>query len=56
LTDGLAQRNAAQTRFYIASLLELGVLTPSQFDILIAATNAALEEWEDQLARLRARD
>lgn len=46
LTDGLAQRNAAQAKFYIASLHDLGLLDELQFSDLCAQTDAALRDWE----------
>lgn len=46
LTDGLAQRNAAQTKFYIATLHDLGLLDDVQFADLCAQTDAALHDWE----------
>jgi hypothetical protein len=46
LSDGLAQYNAAQARFYIASLYDLGLLEQGQFDELMAANVKALNDWE----------
>jgi hypothetical protein len=46
LTDGLAQRNAAQASYYIASLHEVGLLSPSQFEELTASAASALRDWE----------
>lgn len=52
LSDGLAQRNAAQTMYYISSLYEMELLTKSQFEVLINATDSALRDWEVEQSRL----
>ncbi len=46
LSDGLAQYNAAQARYYIASLYDLGLLEAFQFNELMAANVQALNDWE----------
>lgn len=54
LSDGLAQRNAAQTRFYIASLHDVGLLSRAQFEALSNQTDAALQDWEVRQAILQS--
>jgi len=54
LTDGLAQRNAAQTKFYIATLHDLRLLDDLQFTELCAQTDAALRDWEVHQSGQRA--
>jgi hypothetical protein len=54
LSDGLAQYNAAQARFYIASLYEVGLLDQAQFDELMAANVKALNDWETHHAGMNA--
>jgi hypothetical protein len=54
LSDGLAQYNAAQARFYIASLYDLGLLNQAQFDELMAANVQALNDWETHHAGMNA--
>ncbi|KPB50668.1 Unknown protein sequence [Pseudomonas coronafaciens pv. oryzae] len=54
LSDGLAQYNAAQARFYIASLYDLGLLDQPQFDELMAANVKALNDWETHHAGMNA--
>jgi hypothetical protein len=54
LSDGLAQYNAAQARFYIASLYDLGLLNQAQFDELMAANVQALNDWETRHAGMNA--
>jgi hypothetical protein len=56
LSDGLAQYNAAQARFYIASLYDLGLLDQPQFDDLMAANVKALNDWETHHAGMNADD
>ena len=51
LSDGLAQRNAAQATYYIASLHEIGLLSQSQFEELSGLAAAALHDWELEHAR-----
>ncbi|HEX8590820.1 hypothetical protein [Pseudomonas sp.] len=46
LSDGLSQYNAAQARYYIASLYDLGFLEDTQFQKLMAQTQDALHDWE----------
>jgi hypothetical protein len=54
LSDGLAQYNAAQARYYIASLYDLGLLEPLQFNELMAANVKALNDWETHHAGMNA--
>lgn len=54
LSDGLAQYNAAQARYYIASLYELGLLEQAQFNELMAANVKALNDWETRHAGMNA--
>ncbi|RYE71180.1 MAG: hypothetical protein EOO81_06515 [Oxalobacteraceae bacterium] len=54
LSDGLAQYNAAQARYYIASLYELGLLEQSKFNELMAANVQALNDWETRQAGMNA--
>lgn len=54
LSDGLAQYNAPQARFYIASLYDLGFLEPAQFNELMAANVKALNGWETHHAGMNA--
>jgi len=54
LSDGLAQRNAAQATYYIASLYEIGLLSKSQFEELTARAASALHDWEIQHAHFNA--
>ena len=51
LSDGLAQRNAAQATYYIASLHEIGLLSQSQFEELTFKAAAALHVWKVEHAR-----
>jgi hypothetical protein len=44
LSDGLAQYNAAQARFYIASLYDVGLQDRPQFEELMAANVQALND------------
>lgn len=44
LSDGLAQYNAAQAPYYIASLYALGLLEQDQFNELMAANVKALND------------
>lgn len=46
LSDGLAQRNAAQTIFYVTSLHDSGLVSSEQLEELVAATKRALSDWE----------
>jgi hypothetical protein len=46
LSDGLAQYNSAQARYYVASLYDLGLLERAQFNELMAQTQSALHDWE----------
>lgn len=52
LSDGLAQRNAAQTKFYIASLHDVGLLSREQFESLNKQADNALHDWEVHHAML----
>jgi hypothetical protein len=54
LSDGLAQYNAAQARYYVASLYDLGLLQRSQFNELMAATGKALNDWETHHPGMKA--
>jgi hypothetical protein len=54
LSDGLAQYNAAQARYYVASLYDLGLLDQSQFNELMAANVKALNDWETHHAGMNA--
>jgi hypothetical protein len=54
LSDGLAQYNAAQARFYIASLYDVGLLDRPQFEELMAANVQALNDWETHHAGMNA--
>lgn len=54
LSDGLAQYNAAQARYYIASLYDLGLLEQGQFNELMAANVKALNDWETHHAGMNA--
>ena len=54
LSDGLAQYNAAQARFYIASLYDVGLLDRLQFEELMAANVKALNDWETHHAGMNA--
>jgi hypothetical protein len=50
LSDGLAQRNAAQATYYIASLYEIGLLSKPRFEELTDRAASALHDWEIQHA------
>jgi hypothetical protein len=54
LSDGLAQYNAAQARYYTASLYELGLLDETQFNELMAQSVKALHDWETHHASMNA--
>ena len=45
LSDGRVQYNAAQARFYIASLYDVRLLDRTQSEELMAANVKALDEW-----------